>query len=34
MHKDQAEGKYVEKTSSFTKLLKQIDSLKSKIQII
>jgi len=34
MHKDQAEGKYVEKTSSFTKLLKQIDSLKSKIQIV
>ena len=31
MHKDQAEGKYVEKTPSFVKLLKQIDSLKSKI---
>ena len=34
MHKDQADGKYVEKTPSFAKLLQQIESLKNKIQIV
>lgn len=34
MHKANAEGKYVEKTASFSQILGQIESLKSKIQIV